>query len=940
MAGKKAQYEDALSSVFDFIFKNSTKKGKGLKPPKPTGLSPSNDFVGALAEMAGQPAYYTSAGIMGLFDEAINQSLVEFYVDKKEGADKTGRFRVRPREVLTLLRNPSEYVNKVFADAKKERAWSKTNLGSYLDQAIGTYWANKKAGFSIGEAYRIGKAAGNVSDLDMENMVENMAGENSGVGYLIEEGKIDEARFFSEEVRRLGNSRFSHSKLSEILSRMPSLKREHIEEIIKRYGKKSYQLHRKDYLDSDFRASPTNYREHLQENLMYRYRIAVTDDEKEKNLKAYLAVGTWNRLKMTQGDMNFEKMWKDVDKAVVDMEGRRAVGRWGASDNLLYKQLIRSRDEIEKLRNKGRFGQNFKFNTFSDNYDYNKAKRALGLQFDVEIAQVRFKLRNKTDEWRTASSGGGGDPVDLRLQIEGLRDSLSMLLHQKGQLKSLPGRDFRVFIGNTFGAVDYIRSVGSGDFVRGLWNGSWFTKEVSGKDSAPGRFSKYKDTLIVVPKNELNPLYASLASVYYVTPPSILKTFLWNGELFGYRAWKNQQDMLRFFNNPRLVEKMRTSGLFTGDLAKIFKGNSIDEKEFFKQFDKFLGTVSTGGFGEFSSKAKRALNYHHIQEGRLKMFGGIERWYKSTRFYKRIFGDKGVNRRLMRFIGKQLFRLSEKPVWRRAVVLFTKGSIGIRQLVSAGIRAIAASMGVTFGGPIGAFVLAVLSDIATNVVFAVAKPLLKIAIILVLFVLLFIPMIATIFFGIFGIDSLTSAYRHVPPVEAAQCVEFNPHSGLYPEPPAETGTKYPPSNSTCPLNFSPQYCTQGHSENDSNYHQATKAIDIGTGSGTWTAPSDGGRVVSYVPVNICAPTGNNYGGVIKYDDGQGNIYTIMHAKAVVASGPVKKGQVVAVVETGLTSDKECWTGAHFHLHISAGGSYQDSYEWYNEKLGCSITACQ
>src|SRR5690606_23599531 len=106
--------------------------------------SATNDLAGAMAEIAARPGYYLNDAALALVDEAFNKSLIEFNIDKKHPDDDSGRIRVRPRDLLTFLRNPAGTIDKAFAKAQQERKWTSTGLlGMYLDMGIAGGWARK-----------------------------------------------------------------------------------------------------------------------------------------------------------------------------------------------------------------------------------------------------------------------------------------------------------------------------------------------------------------------------------------------------------------------------------------------------------------------------------------------------------------------------------------------------------------------------------------------------------------------------------------------------------------------------------------------------------------------------------------------------------------------------------------------------------------------------
>lgn len=75
---------------------------------------------------------------------------------------------------------------------------------------------------------------------------------------------------------------------------------------------------------------------------------------------------------------------------------------------------------------------------------------------------------------------------------------------------------------------------------------------------------------------------------------------------------------------------------------------------------------------------------------------------------------------------------------------------------------------------------------------------------------------------------------------------------------------------------------------------------------------------------------------MKFTDDKGNVYTLIHVKAL-ASGKVSKGTPVAIAQgNDELNPGYCWTGPHFHLDVNSGGGYVNTETWYREVLKCNI----
>lgn len=152
--GRKGGYEDALSSIFDFIFTSAKKKEK--KPAyRPSGVpGGSDEMARALAEMASQPANYMAEAISQPLGVAANTSWLA--IELEPGGEK---IEVKPGNIIKVLRDPGSIVDAAFDAQKEANKMNKYYKGaSYIDQAI-ALGIGLKAGMTVQDAMTFGATA-------------------------------------------------------------------------------------------------------------------------------------------------------------------------------------------------------------------------------------------------------------------------------------------------------------------------------------------------------------------------------------------------------------------------------------------------------------------------------------------------------------------------------------------------------------------------------------------------------------------------------------------------------------------------------------------------------------------------------------------------------------------------------------------------------------
>jgi hypothetical protein len=140
MPQQKKQYEDALGSVFDFIFEESQKPPNKVKPVKVTGVDGSSEMVDALTAVLENPLLYVNKTTMEAFNNAFDVDVGTVSVGKRV----PDNIKFNLGELKKLMENPSTYIDaqykKIEGIRKQQRiAWA----GEEMRGIVGYMWAKK-----------------------------------------------------------------------------------------------------------------------------------------------------------------------------------------------------------------------------------------------------------------------------------------------------------------------------------------------------------------------------------------------------------------------------------------------------------------------------------------------------------------------------------------------------------------------------------------------------------------------------------------------------------------------------------------------------------------------------------------------------------------------------------------------------------------------------
>ena len=81
---KQKQYEDALGSVFDFIFTESKKTPDKRKPVKVTGVDGTNEYVEALGAVLEAPGQFVNKSTINAFNDMVNVDMAAIDLGENE----------------------------------------------------------------------------------------------------------------------------------------------------------------------------------------------------------------------------------------------------------------------------------------------------------------------------------------------------------------------------------------------------------------------------------------------------------------------------------------------------------------------------------------------------------------------------------------------------------------------------------------------------------------------------------------------------------------------------------------------------------------------------------------------------------------------------------------------------------------------------------------
>lgn len=135
---KQKQYENALGSVFDFIFTESQKRPDKRKPVKVTGVDGTSEYVDAIVASLENPGQFVNKAAVNTFNDMVNPDIAA--IDLGPGEKVKFSFL----NVKDVLNNDTSFVDKAFDRFEASRKLGKLAwAGEQLSGVVAATWARK-----------------------------------------------------------------------------------------------------------------------------------------------------------------------------------------------------------------------------------------------------------------------------------------------------------------------------------------------------------------------------------------------------------------------------------------------------------------------------------------------------------------------------------------------------------------------------------------------------------------------------------------------------------------------------------------------------------------------------------------------------------------------------------------------------------------------------
>lgn len=687
-----------------------------------------------------------------------------------------------------------------------------------------------------------------------------------------------------------------------------------------------------------FDGNLTNYgiREMFKDNQWLKAGM-VTGPDREKYLRSVAAAGVLQRLKpaASYSDPDYAKAMSEAEALrgrIPDAEVNALVNQIKKAHSMHDKRYTnRARGEIES---KWRNPRNPTFLQYENPLE---SKLLLEARLKTEIRDLELNGVPTTDPRMQ----------ELLYAMDSIKGPFNPFGSGRGRVANMIAW-YRV--SKDFSPSGFVPGLFTGaTYAAGPWSPGEFDLTVMQrrkKDASGNAIWTSKDgkrnldvdetgSVFLLPRDNMPATYQGLVNMYYLTPGSLFKTFLWSGEGFYYRAEMKRRSaitrMLKDLNPDSITGASGLLGEFY-DSGK-FKWDSVD-----KDYLKLLEALKDAGYTDLYRKYDKIFSSYERTLGRANFFGTPGRiWSNAVK--------KGVMMPMQSRFASLFKLLSKNEKWVSALNLFGAGKIGIYQLVNTGVKIVLGTV-LSSLGPVGTFIGMIISDVIVGTLVKLSKPILDLSVLALMGIIgIFFVIMCTVIAGSFTWANRLKTHAVQPPVAG---IEIEPLPGEFPDNPDEVILD-PTQDAICPVTAGAT-CNQGPLGSFSHARMGTYAIDLAPNAGPFRAPTDG-VVVSVKASNACpwGPNrGANYGGIVVFRSSDNIYYEVMHVNPTVGTGPVEQGTVIATMARNLRSSG-CWTGAHYHIDTCVGSQgacvarsrsarWLNSKTWYNE-LGCNIRGC-
>jgi hypothetical protein len=943
MPGKDdKQYNDALGSIYDFLFEQAEKPIDKRKPIKPSGLSGGSEFADALGTVVLNPAAYVGTATMDTISEAYNADLVEFEIDKQGS-----KVEIKLNDIGKMLKNPNKFFDDQYKKAEAIRKAGRVRWFSRpIQQQVFTAWARKN-GFTMEEARVLGETVGSgladegfkahFWDQGYDKVTGKKDAKKPGYdvslslkkGYDIRD--VMYLRTFTgaltkEEALKAFEKGWSRSGLAT--SQRKTYLRDLLQQEVDRRGGLSKEQLGEFLASKGFVPNSAVYK-----NIVSSYGF----QDKPENHRGI--VSNYFRSRAEQAEANGDVAGRDRYGRAVNI-----IDKIG-NDNLLRETRIGINKLEEAVNNIPRANRNANNNTF------------------VTLSEQLKKLKRTEVDLKTGL-GGSMFTYDLFSNLGKIEGFAASWKASYGISK------------------DLIKGIFTGDFYddRGHKN-SLFSPSKKGYKvgTSKGVFEVHMAKSAGVPYSP--ELAEMLNTVYYFTPAGIVST-LSSGEGFAFMIHKGRTKLLQTLkslsgNDRALIIQLGINPGALGDDLKFLNPilndtNKLDalinyfnsnpnsplankllpilnrDKRLLKLADNFAwGTKFKNAIG---MSVKNYLNKRLIGLGEgldeaalreLGIINVVNRYIAAKVIASKLWRD-GIEKYIVQKLGKEAAEAITKAMLKE----------GLRAAISGFFTAV----GTSVGGPIGT----ALGWLATEVVMSIGYELIRVSFLLLFLIILgFIATTLTTFYGITTtVSNQYNIHTHVNPAEVLACAAYTPEGGLVPGTGPGGEAEYVPGNlppgqeclfsgyNNTPTTFS---CYQGPW--DPRTHKYVNAIDLLAnpskdfifGAPQFCNVSERNCKVAAVGYTYTCLGGTEAGGWVKIQATyQGRVYEffVLH----VAPDPQKPpgyilgpGEGVAtVVHRG---NWTCSGGLHAHVEAKVDGATVNPWNVLNQDFNCNISPC-
>ncbi len=919
-----------------------------------------------------------------------------------------GRLRVRVQELPDFLRHPGKYIDKVYDSYKQEMAKTQVAAltGRGMDFATAYGYAKKKAGMKHKDAISFALSSGyfdkssQLFEANFKMEIENalLKGLKKGkignvsIDSLNDIGKLKDAIYQAYNSGKI--TRFAKGALEK----SPEFKTEFDAALKKALQTNnitdSTLIQIAQELDTGidpgtrmrtFDVKPGNYRVNYYHNRRQKVRfledkleeaIANNDTAAKNQIAAQIEkldtqgrmVEVWQGLKGNTEDYGFSFLTaeKEIRNMLADLQSKKILDK---NTKKALKDLLK---EIEKNKKKHTSRPVFTQDSWTESKhswrdpvlgDYQRSenskysKRALEKQYQAKITYNQGLLKNPNLS----------ESARIKLEKE-----ISALKNTVGQIKNLPLHAQRRLWSNRLLALQYMNQLRKGEVINvaGIVGGTFFFAHPFSPGAmtpmnaqiAKGSLDKngirtfidpeknkftygtFAGDMIVVPRDNVG-IYSALTDMYYLTPGSLTKSFLWNGELFKYKAVKKFRKIKmltqrQVMQSPDLINLL--DQLISDDLSTLTDYEK--QKKIAENWTQLYNAIITDPklrkkYAKFLKKLNPVLKRMERLRKLANRFGTPQR--VVTKFIGRFIGNinnpGSLRYKASQTLLAQLIKIAPKNAqWEALLKKFLAGKAGAGAVFQALSKMILTGIG--FTNPAG-WMVTIVTWILPGIFSKLFKGFFKIFTTAVVF----IPLIIMLLLGICVISagSLFAPASHITPNEATGYPGYNEVGGVDPSGlPLDQKRMSGIPDGECPL-------STGHILHVSNGSWEKGGTDFHKthGSVDWWSSRAASATLVHSPVNGYVSSVRyveNCGGEVRITDPETNdVYLFMHVRDKVQVGQnISSGQVIAsIIPLGEEikdklpngEDNSCWTGPHIHTDIynttEGTRKYYDSENW-------------